>query len=301
MVINSIKKQIPDLHIKVEKIVTKGDKDSRPFYVINQNGVFEKEVNEKLLQYDADFAVHSLKDLHGGISEELTVACIPKRESPNDVFINTLNTNKLNSLEQSSIIGTSSIRRAIQIKTIYPDLKIRSIRGNIETRINVAKKNKYAGIILAEAGVKRLGLTSLITQILNVQRFIPSPGQGALAIVCRKDNTDLLKILKKIEHKPSAIEIQTERSLIEYIGAGCTIPMGALASLNKNTNSITLFAEIFSMDGKRSIKIKEQGNGKYPTKLGKKAAEKLIQKGAHEISKEWNNNMNNEMLKSLIE
>jgi hydroxymethylbilane synthase len=292
----------PDLNIRMDKVTTKGDRDKRPFYVINQTGVFEKEVNERLLQYKADFAVHSLKDLHGGISDKLVIACIPKRERPNDVFINSINNNKIHELETGSIIGTSSIRRAIQIRTKYPKLRVKSIRGNIETRINKSKENHYSGIILAEAGIERLGMKYQITQRLSIESFTPVPGQGALAIVCRKDDEDLVKMLKRIEHKNSHKEIQAERSLTESIGAGCTVPMGALATLKNNDRLMTLFAVVYSLDGRKSIKVMKQYNAAYPRKLGHMVAEVLISKGAKEITKEWNNtSMNIDTLDKLIE
>jgi len=284
-------------------IATKGDKDKRPFFAINQNGVFEKEVNDSLLQYKADIAVHSLKDLHAGFSDKLVIASIPKREKPYDVFINNINSNKINQLEPESIIGTSSIRRAIQIKTKYPSIIIKSIRGNIETRITKSKENKYAGIVLAEAGLKRLGLNEKITQRLNIQSFTPSPGQGALAIVCRKDDSNVIKVLKKIEHKVSRKEIQAERSLIDNIGAGCTVPLGALAIMNKESNKISLLTAIYSLDGKKSLKYKEIGNAEYPEKLGKRVGKFLISKGAKELTNEWINNGNNktnDIIKGII-
>ncbi|CAN5769947.1 hydroxymethylbilane synthase [soil metagenome] len=302
LVISSLREIDPNLNIRMDKVTTKGDKDKRPFYVINQTGVFEKEVNERLLRYKSDFAVHSLKDLHAGISDKLVIACVPKREKPNDIFINSINNNKLHQLETGSIIGTSSIRRAIQIRTKYPRLRVKSIRGNIETRINRSKENHYSGIILAEAGIERLGIKNQITQRLSIQSFTPVPGQGALAIVCRKDDKELLKMLKRIEHKNSQKEIQAERSLTESIGAGCTVPMGALATLKNKDRIMTLLAVIYSLDGRKSIKVKKQYNAAYPRKLGQMVAEVLISKGAKEITKEWNNtSMNIDILDELIE
>jgi hydroxymethylbilane synthase len=284
-------------------VTTKGDKDKRPFFVINQNGVFEKEVNDSVLRYKADFAVHSLKDLHAGFSDKLVIASIPKREKPYDIFINNINNKKINQIESEFTIGTSSIRRAIQIKTKYPSIIIKSIRGNIETRITKSKENNYDGIVLAEAGIKRLGLNRKITQRLNIQSFTPSPGQGALAIVCRKDDLDVIKILKKIEHVDSKKEIQTERALIDNIGAGCTVPLGALAILNKKSNKISLITTIYSLDGKKSLKHKEEGNAKFPLQLGKQVANLLISKGANELTNEWIKNGNNktsDIIKGII-
>ena len=238
-----------------------------------------------MLRYKADFAVHSLKDLHAGFSNKLTIASIPKREKPYDVFINNINNNKINQLKSESMIGTSSIRRAIQIKTNYPSIIIKSIRGNIETRITKSKENNYAGIVLAEAGLKRLGLERKITQRLNIQSFTPAPGQGSSAIVCRKDDKDIIKILKKIEHSSSRKEIETERALIDNIGAGLDLPLGALAIMNKESSKISLITSIYSLDGKKSLKHKEEGNAKYPRKLGTKVGKYLISKGAKEIDK----------------
>jgi hydroxymethylbilane synthase len=284
-------------------VTTKGDKDKRPFFAINQNGVFEKEVNDSVLRYKSDFAVHSLKDLHAGFSDKLVIASIPKREKPYDVFINNINTKKINQIESKFTIGTSSIRRAIQIKTKYPSIIIKSIRGNIETRITKSKENNYDGIVLAEAGIKRLGLNRKITQRLNIQSFTPAPGQGALAIVCRKDDLDIIKILKKIEHADSKKEIQTERALIDNIGAGCTVPLGALAILNKKSNKISLITAIYSLDGKKSLNHKEEGNAKFPCQLGKHVANLLISKGAKELTNEWiknSNNKTNNIIKGII-
>jgi hydroxymethylbilane synthase len=284
-------------------IVTRGDKDKRPFFAMDQNGIFEKEINDSLLQYKADFAVHSLKDLHAGFSDKLVIASIPKREKPYDVFINNINNKKISQLESESIIGTSSIRRAIQIKTKYPSMIIKSIRGNIETRITKSTENNYSGIVLAEAGLKRLGLNEKITQRLNIQSFTPSPGQGALAIVCRKDDSNVIKLLKKIEHSVSRKEIQTERSLIDNIGAGCTVPLGALAIMNKESNKISLVTAIYSLDGKKSLKYKEIGNADHPEKLGRRVGEFLISKGAKELTNEWisnGNNKTNDIIKGII-
>ena len=264
-----------------------------------------------MLQYKADLAVHSLKDLHAGFSDKLIIASIPKREKPYDVFSNNINKKKINELDKGSTIGTSSIRRAIQIKTKYPSIIIKSIRGNIENRISKSKEKRYTGLVLAEAGLKRLGLDKGITQRLNFQSFIPSPGQGALAVVCRKDDLDTIKILKKIEHMSSRNEIEAERALTDSIGAGCTVPLGALAITNKKNNRISLIAAIYSLDGKRSLKYKEEGelggeggeDIEQPQKLGKKVAEYLISKGAKEITKEWNkkeSDKENDIIKGII-
>jgi hydroxymethylbilane synthase len=303
VVISSLKKIHKGFQFKTEKISTQGDRDTRPFYAMDQTGVFEKEVNEKLLKYDADFAVHSLKDLHAGISDKLVIACIPKRDRPNDVFINNFDKNKLDQLQPNSIIGTSSIRRAIQIKTKYPHLRIKSIRGNIETRIKRSRENQFTGIILAEAGMDRLKLNNQITQRLSTNIFIPAPGQGALAIVCRKDDNEIIKILKKIEHEKSSKEIIAERTITESIGAGCTVPLGALASIKTRQKVMLLSAIVYSIDGSKAVKVSKKLNLDHPQKLGSIVARELISKGAKELTKDWvnNTNMNIDILNELIE
>lgn len=270
---------------------------------MDQIGVFEKEVNERVLKYDADFAVHSLKDLHAGISDKLIIACIPKREKPNDVFINNFDKIKLEKISPASIIGTSSIRRAIQIKSKFPHLRIRSIRGNIETRLKKSKENHFAGIILAEAGIDRLNMKNQITQRLNTNIFVPAPGQGALAIVCRKDDKETINLLKVIEHEKSAKEIRAERTLTEAIGAGCTVPLGALASIKFKEKVMSLSAAVYSIDGSKSVKVRQKHSMGQPDELGRLVAMELISKGAKEITKDWNNNtnMNIDILNELIE
>ena len=187
----------------------------------------KKRIDRAVAEKKVDFAVHSLKDVPAELPEELVLACIPKREPPNDIFISK-DDMTLNAIKKGAVIGTSSLRRAVQISRQRPDLIVKPIRGNIETRIKKIDEGKFDGIVLAQAGIQRLGL-DVKFEILPVEIFVPSPGQGALAIVARKDNAPLLDTLKKIEDQASRIAVEAERSLSMFVDSGCRFPVGALA------------------------------------------------------------------------
>jgi len=194
-VISELKKNNPQTEFEIVPITTKGDTDARPLFTINQKGIFEKEIDRAVAEKKVDFAVHSLKDVPAELPEDLILACIPKREPANDIFISK-DGKTLNDIKKGAVIGTSSLRRAVQISRQRPDLIVKPIRGNIETRIKKIDEGKFDGIVLAQAGIQRLGLDVKFEK-LPVEVFVPSPGQGALAIVARKDNIALIDILKK--------------------------------------------------------------------------------------------------------
>src|SRR5579885_3365610 len=196
-VVSEIKKELPDAEFQIITIKTQGDTDARPLFTINQKGIFEKEIDRAVAEKKVDFAVHSLKDVPAELPDDLVLACIPVREEANDVFI-TKDGNTLDTIKTGAVIGTSSLRRAVQISRKRPDVIVKPIRGNIETRIKKIGEGTFDGIVLAQAGIQRLGL-DIKFEKLPVEVFMPSPGQGALAIVARKDNSDVLALLKKIE------------------------------------------------------------------------------------------------------
>ena len=193
-VVNELKKNFPDLEFEIKTIKTKGDTDARPLFTINQKGIFEKEIDRAVAQKEVDFAVHSLKDVPSELGDNLVLACVPKRESVNDVFIST-NDSTLYTIESGAKVGTSSLRRAVQITRKRPDLVVKPIRGNIETRIRKINED-YDAVVLAQAGISRLGLDVKFSK-LSTDEFFPSPGQGALAIVSRSDNSETISMLKK--------------------------------------------------------------------------------------------------------
>ena len=282
-VISELKKIHSDIQFEIKTIKTQGDTDARPLFTINQKGIFEKEIDRAVAQKEVDFAVHSLKDVPSQLDESLVLACIPKREVVNDVFISSDGTT-LETIKPGAVIGTSSLRRAVQISRKRPDVTVKPIRGNIETRIKKASGENYDAIVLAQAGLSRLGIDVKHTP-LSINDFSPSPGQGALAIVARKDDTATIEMLKKIEDPDSRLEIEAERALSDYVDSGCRFPVGAYAKSNGEQMTIDVIA--FSVDGKQSIHVTKTGSKHNPSFLGTDAGKELREKGVNDLALNW--------------
>ncbi len=280
----ALRRAHPGVRFEVVKISTKGDVDKRPLFTMDEKGIFEKEVNEAVRKGEVDFAVHSLKDIPSDLSDDLVVACIPKRASPNDVLVNDKG-QKLEELAPGSIVGTSSLRRAVQLAKYRPDLNVRPIRGNVETRVKKVISGEYGAVVLAEAGLTRIGMKDVIVERFGVRDFVPAPGQGAIAIVCRRNDKALISMLRQIEDPRSRAEVLAERALIKKVEGGCRFPLGAVALTNGN--KITLYASVFSADGARNIKVKKVGKAIEPEKLGEKVADMLVKQGAMEMAEGW--------------
>jgi hydroxymethylbilane synthase len=274
------------LEFEVVTITTRGDVDKRPIFTIDEKGVFEKEINQAVISGQIDFAVHSLKDIPSDLSHELVVASIPKRARPNDVLVSKRKL-KLADLPTGAMVGTSSLRRAIQLFRLRPDLQVKPIRGNVEARVNKSIAGEYDAVILAEAGLTRLGMKDVIAERFDVMDFVPAPGQGAIAIVCRKDNRELITLLKSIEDPQSKIEADAERALVSKLEAGCRFPVGAIAISKAQQSTFTLYASIFSPDGKKNIRLKNSGNKRHPAAVGVELADLLLKNGTGELAKGW--------------
>ncbi len=283
LVIAELKKVNPDSEYEIKTITTKGDTDTRPLFTIDQKGIFEKEIDRAVADKEVDFAVHSLKDVPSEIDGSLTLACIPKREVVNDVFISS-DGSTLESIKSGAIIGTSSLRRAVQVIRKRSDVTVKPIRGNIETRIKKVSGENYDAIVLAQAGITRLGVDVKFTP-LSIDDFSPSPGQGAIAIVARTDDLKTISMLKKIEDADSRLEIEAERALSDFVDSGCRFPVGAYAK--SNGSEMTLSVVAFSVDGKKSIQVNKTGDKKDPKSLGKSAGEELRKKGVNELALNW--------------
>ena len=282
-VISELQKQDFDIQYKIKPITTKGDTDSRALFAIDQKGIFEKEIDKAVVKREVDFAVHSLKDVPSELDENLVIACIPKREVVNDVFISS-DDSTLDTIKPGSVVGTSSLRRAVQISRQRSDLTVKPIRGNIETRIRKVSEDDFDAIVLAQAGISRLGLETQFSP-LSIDEFSPSPGQGAIAIVARSDNSDLISKLKTIEDENSRLEIETERALSDFVDSGCRFPLGAYAKLVES--QIVLAVHAFSVDGKKSLKVTISGNKDNPNSIGKTAGEELRKKGVNDLALNW--------------
>jgi hydroxymethylbilane synthase len=282
-VISELKKVNPGCEYEIKSITTKGDTDLRPLFTINQKGIFEKEVDRAVSQKEVDFAVHSLKDVPSELDESLIIACIPKREAVNDVFISS-DGSSLENIKKGAVIGTSSLRRAVQVSRKRPDVTVKPIRGNIETRIKKTSGENFDAIVLAQAGISRLGVDVKFSP-LSINDFSPSPGQGAIAIVARSDDTNTISMLKKIEDSDSRLEIEAERALSNYVDSGCRFPLGAYAKSNGTEMTLTVTA--FSVDGKQSLHVTKTGSKNDPVSLGKNAGEELRKKGVNDLALNW--------------
>lgn len=286
IILSGLRKFNPSIECEMVTISTRGDKDDRAIFTIDEKGIFEKELNDAVRLGSIDFAVHSLKDLPSDLNDELIIASIPKRGSPNDVLVNEKKL-KLSGLPKESIVGTSSLRRAIQIMRRRPDLNVKPIRGNVETRVKKSINGEYDAVVLAEAGLLRLGLKDVIVERFNVRGFMPSPGQGAIATVCKKNHHQLIRVLKSIEDKRSRSEVDAERAMSSIIEGGCRFPVGAIAITNSDQDKITLYASAFSADGIKSISLKKSGSIKNPVKLGMIVAEMLMKEDVIKLSEDW--------------
>ena len=292
IVIKSLGQQNEPFEYEITPIKTRGDLDnSKPLFYLDKKGIFEKEINDSVVKGDVDFAIHSVKDVPSTIHKDLVIASIPQRESVIDVLI-TKSRKRLKELPKGSIIGTSSLRRAIQIISFRNDFKVRPLRGNIDTRIEKALKGEYDAIILAEAGLKRLGKEQYISERFDPKKFLPAAGQGALALVCKKTDTKLVKFLHKIEHAPSRISINAERSFISKIEGGCRFPIAAYANLSSKNHKINFYAKIFSSDGLEHIAIKKIGDYDKPEMVGNMVASYLIENGALRLAEGWDKSLN---------
>ena len=250
---------------------------------VDQKGIFEKEIDRAVLNNEIDFAVHSLKDVPSELDENLILASIPKREVVNDVFISS-DGSTLDNIKKGSVVGTSSLRRAVQVSRKRPDVIVKPIRGNIETRIKKVYGDIYDAIVLAQAGISRLGV-SIKYSPLSIDDFSPSPGQGAIAIVARSDDLQTISMLKKIEDADSRLEIEAERSLSDYVDSGCRFPLGAYAK--SNGSEMTLSVSAFSVDGKESLHVNKTGKKDDPASLGKIVGEELRTKGVNDLALNW--------------
>ena len=214
----------------------------------------------------------------------LLIASVPERGSIADVLVNKGGM-RLRDLEKGSRIGTSSLLRVAQLRRVRPDLDPEPIRGSVETRIQKVDMGEFDAVVLAEAGLTRLGTTGRISERLPIEDFMPAPGQGALAVVSRNDNLEVIDILRSIEHPPTRAEIEAERELVRILEGGCKVPVGALARSHEDL--IQIMASIFSIDGKEKLLAERSGRVQEGIVLAREVGEELIQGGAKKIEASW--------------
>lgn len=284
--LNQIKEKCPEVEFKLKIIKTMGDKErGKPLFSIDCKGIFEKEIDQQVVSGEVDLAVHSLKDVPIVEQQVGTVlAAVPKRDSPYDVFISK-NKIPLSELPKGAFVGTGSLRRLAEIKYFRPDLQVEPIRGNVDTRISKVKKGELAGIVLAEAGLERMDLTGEITERLQLDQFPSAAGQGAIAIVAKEGNSEVIKILQSVEDISTRAEITAERSLVLELEGGCRVPIGAVGQADGN--NLTLYGSIFSLNDHKKISAQAKGALSEAKELGVKVGEELIKQGAKDFEKEW--------------
>ncbi|MGC9142081.1 MAG: hydroxymethylbilane synthase [Caldimicrobium sp.] len=281
-VITQLKKYYPQLEIEKIIIKTTGDKIlNAPLSKIGGKGLFVKEIEEALLRGEIDFAVHSMKDVPSQVPKGLEVSIILERESPFDVWIS--NFESLERLPDFSKVGTSSLRRFSQIKRLRKDLVIEPLRGNVDTRLRKWREGKYEGIVLAEAGLKRLGI-EIKYRRFSLEEMIPAVGQGALGIELREEDEEVKGVLKVIHSEKTALAVRAERAFLKTMEGGCQVPLGAYAFFQNGDLVITGF--ISDLEGERFYKHSVKGPPLEAEKLGVNLAQELLKRGGKEILEE---------------
>jgi hydroxymethylbilane synthase len=265
------------LATRIEIIKTTGDRlQTASLVQAGGKGLFTKEIEEALMARTIDLAVHSLKDLPTENPAGLVLAAIPEREDPRDAIVGR----QLTQLPQGAKVGTSSNRRRAQLLLLRPDLLVEPVRGNVDTRLRKLRDGQFDAILLAAAGLRRLGLENQIAQIFTVDEVCPAPGQGALAIQTR-ENDPAFEICQALNHDATDVAVRCERALLGALGGGCQLPIGAYAEMNGNMLSLT--AGVFAPDGHRHLKSRAEGPRSHPEQLGESLAARLIQDGARSL------------------
>ncbi len=283
-VASELKKIVPELRINIRIIKTIGDKIlDAALSRIGDKGLFTKEIENELINGNIDIAVHSMKDMPSQLEEGLCIGAVLKRENPQDVLISHKNY-IFKDLPANALIGTSSLRRIAQIKAFRPDISTVDIRGNVETRIRKMKEQNLDGIILAFAGIKRLGFEGLITDFLPCDLLMPAVGQGAIAVESRSGDREILNLLQKINHRPTYLSTMAERCFLNELEGGCQVPIGSLAIIRDET--LILQGIVASLDGKECYRASREGNLKDAEFIGRKLARQLLQDGAARVLQE---------------
>ncbi|RJP76819.1 MAG: hydroxymethylbilane synthase [Desulfobacteraceae bacterium] len=283
-----IEKIQPDCTVSLDIIKTKGDKIlDVPLAKVGGKGLFVKEIEEALLAGKVDLAVHSMKDMPAQLPDGLCIGAVPERENHRDVLISKNNI-RFADLPKEARIGTSSLRRSSQMKHIRPDIRIVPLRGNLDTRIRKLATENLDAIVLAAAGMKRLGHENAISEYLSTHIMLPAVGQGALCIEIRKDDPVITPIVRKINHEPTRITVLAERSFLHRLEGGCQVPIAALGRLEGDDLSLTgLVADI---EGKTMIRETISAHSSLYEAIGIRLAEKLLAMGAESLLEQLKQN-----------
>ncbi|MEA2083605.1 MAG: hydroxymethylbilane synthase [Thermodesulfobacteriota bacterium] len=278
---NSIEKQYSDVTVELVKIVTKGDKIlDVPLAKVGGKGLFVKEIEEALLRKEVDIAVHSMKDVPSELPDELHLGIITKREDPRDAFVSN-HYLFMEDLPQGAKVGTSSLRRKSQLAALRPDLVIKDLRGNLDTRLRKLDEGMYHAIILAAAGLNRLGLSDRAMSCFAPDIMLPAVGQGAVGIELRKEDEELLKGLSFLDDRDTAVAVTAERGFLKRLEGGCQVPIGAFAEIENGR--VTLTGLVAEVDGGKVIRESVSGSMTDAESLGRNLAEEILKLGGEKI------------------
>ncbi|KAA0876206.1 hydroxymethylbilane synthase [Nitrincola tapanii] len=278
-----LQKHHPGLEVELVTLVTQGDKIlDTPLAKIGGKGLFVKELESAMLENRADIAVHSMKDVPMEFPQGLGLAVICPRENPTDAFVSNHFAN-LDALPQGARVGTSSLRREVQLRERRPDLQVSSLRGNVQTRLSKLDQGEFDAIILATAGLLRLQLHDRITSIMTPEESLPAGGQGAVGIECRMDDEQLIQLLQPLHDRPTAIRVLAERAMNRRLEGGCQVPIGCYAELDTNEDMLWLRGLVGRPDGSKVLRDEIHGPAQEAEQLGIKLAERLLAAGAGEI------------------
>lgn len=274
-------KLYPQTESKILGMTTRGDQIlDISLSKIGGKGLFIKELEQALEERRADIAVHSMKDVPMDMPPGYALAAIAEREDPRDAFVSNQYAD-LDALPPGSVVGTSSLRRESQLRARFPHLQVQPLRGNVQTRLRKLDEGQFAAIILAAAGLKRLGLADRITALLSPEVSLPAVGQGALGIECRSDRTDLIKLMEPLHHLPTAQCVEAERAMSRALGGSCEVPLGGFAEINGGVLRLRGF--VASQNGSRVISDELSGNPGMGAVMGAQLAQNLKARGAQEI------------------
>ncbi|QTA83962.1 Porphobilinogen deaminase [Desulfonema limicola] len=277
----ALMEKFPGLSVELVIIKTKGDKIlDVPLAKVGGKGLFVKEIEEALLDRRIDLAVHSMKDMPSEIPEGLCISAVPERENPKDALVSR-NGLHLSGLPENAKVGTSSLRRAAQLKRVRPDIEIVSLRGNLDTRLKKLETENLDAVILAAAGLRRMGFEDRITQYLDEDTMLPAVGQGALCIESRENDPEIGHFLTALDHEKTRKVVLGERAFLNRLEGGCQVPIAAHGKLENNVFSLT--GLVASLDGTKIIKHSISGPDTQSERIGIKLADRLLSEGAKEI------------------
>ena len=278
--------QFDDNSIEIKTIKTSGDIfQNKQISDIGGKGVFCKQIEDELLESKIDLAVHSLKDLPTKMTEGLCVNAVVKRNDPRDAFL-SYSSKSFKELKPQSKIGTSSFRRQAQLNLLRNDLKIVTMRGNIDTRIKKLKNQEFDAIVLSLAGIQMLNLENQVKEVFTTDQMLPAIGQGTIALQCKEDDQKTLNILQSVNDKETYYCIQAERALLEAIGGDCDTAIGGLAKLSNQ--KISLKSELFSNDGNKKFEFQISGHFKEAKEIGYKVGKELLKKAGSDFTTQGN-------------